>query len=559
MPTKTKTKPTTTTTPATKTEETKMLYSATIEARNVLRDELFATEDERQFHPLDYALIRPLVKEKYLAIFDDAVKTGEPCSIEIDLNQGFDPEQHIEENPGFIFVRGWIMANGKNRTPKPKHYGMLGDSFRRQFAPDATHWVIDANGMVANGGHSGHGTALGYYPESIFYGIYGTRFGDDQSKWIKFDSPEAQEEIAAYNDDYPNYVYADKEGYMCMSTQLGWKHEKDADDNAPKFERIGEYGDDGKGDYVAHSDSPDVRLGQNLTIVLRINADPTSCLKMDDVRLEASYDDYLEMVAPIKAYMQKLPKEVQEIAGTLFRNYYLRVNHGNESFGSLGKGGRLTKNEVQQWFVAGLPHLLDSLALITNELGVLRQFPHFTKDKGGKGGVSLANALVAMMVSSQSGRERIAEIITIKYDAMAFAKVKDSKVPAYFKKMVDYIVKSPGDNSKAFNADEIVQCLVFLGMGKVDPVASVLAAYPSGKKNPKTEEDIHLSSWQVKENRATGWDSSNTDDPAEEEFTDVTIHAAQRIAALLGSEGDVKNAKMKATRKGLGTRGRNKK
>jgi len=56
-----------------------------------------------------------------------------------------------------------------------------------------------------------------------------------------------------------------------------------------------------------------------------------------------------------------------------------------------------------------------------------------------------------------------------------------------------------------------------------------------------------------------GWDMCNTDNPAEEEFTDVTISAAQRIAELLGTEGAVKNAKMKATRKGTGTRGRNKK
>jgi hypothetical protein len=311
--------------------------------------------------------------------------------------------------------------------------------------------------------------------------------------------------------------------------------------------RVGEY--DENGEYLPHTDTPDVRLKQDLTIVLRINADPTACLKMDDVRLEASFDDYLEMVAPIRAFVATLPTKVKEICGTLFRGYYLRVNHSNDSFGSLGKGGRLTKNEVQQWFIAGAPHLLDSIELLKNELGTdLKQFQHFLPIKGGKGQVSLANALVAMMVSSPTGRERIANVLTERYN-------KFSDAPQYFQKLVEYIVKKPGDSSTAPNADSIVQCLVFLGEGKTDPVAEMLKQYPT-TANAKGEMQ-YASPWQVETNRAMGWDRSNTDEPANEEFTTVCIDAATRIASILGSEGDVKNAKMKATRKGAGKRGPN--
>jgi len=541
MPTKTKTATT-----VTKSATPKVIatgnYSGTIAARQALRESLFLTGDDREFFPLDYALIRPIVKDQYLAVFDHAVEHGIKCSVEIDLNKGYDPDQPITDNPGFKFIHAWIKANGKNRTPKENHYGMLATNFQKDFASDATHWVVDSNGMVGNGGHSGHGVALAFYPESVEYGVYGSRLLDDEKQPIFADTELGQENLTAWA-DYPGYLYTDSQGYVCQSSILPWKGSND------EQLRPGQYDEDGQ--YIAGTDSPDVRLSQDLTIVLRINADPKACLKMDDVRLEASFDDYLEMVGPIRAYLQKLPKKVQEMAGTLFRGFYLRVNHSSESFGSLGKGGRLTKNEVQQWFIAGLPHLLDSIELLKNELGNdLKQFPHFTPEKGMKGGVSLANALIAMMVSSQSGRERIAQVLTEQYQTF-------SKAPEYFRKMVSWIKKPGGSSDPAPSADQIVQCLVFLGEHKQDPVAEMLKAYPSGRKNAK-EEDILLAPWQVRDNRVSGWDSSNEDDPANEEFTTVCIEAAQRIAEILGDEGAVKNAKMKATRRGAGSRGRNK-
>ena len=79
--------------------------------------------------------------------------------------------------------------------------------------------------------------------------------------------------------------------------------------------------------------------------------------------------------------------------------------------------------------------------------------------------------------------------------------------------------------------------------------------YPD-KENAKGEMQFK-SPWQVETNRAMGWDRSNTDSPVEEEFTGVCIDAATRIAEILGNEGAVKDAKMKATRKGLGKRGPN--
>ena len=534
-------------TPATKAPETvsgKQKYSLTVDSREALRNFIFEAEDNREFHPLDYDTIRPIVKDEYLDIFDSAVANGHKCSIEIDLNKGYDIDQPIEENAGFKFVRGWLRANGKNRTPKDNHYGTLAAGFRTEFASDATHWVIDANGMVANGGHSGHGVALAFFPPSVEYGVYGSRVLEDskvENSFVTADSEFGKELFAEWSTEFPNYVYTDSEGYVCESSVIAWKNHNDGQ------ERVGQY--DENGSYIAHSDTPEVRTKQDLTIVLRINADPTACLKMDDVRLEASFDDYLEMVAPIRAFLTTLPKEVKEIAGTLFRGYYLRVNHAGESFGSLGKGGRLTKNEVQQWFLAGAPMLLDSIELLKNALNTgIKQFPHFKPIKGGKGQVSLANALVAMMVSSPTGRERIAKVLTEQYSRL-------SDAPQYFQKLVEYIVKQPGDSSSAPNADSIVQCLVFLGEGKTDPVAEMLKQYPT-TTNSKSEMQ-YASPWQVELNRAMGWDRCNTD-IVEEDFTDVCIDAAKRIATILGNEGDVKNAKMKATRKGAGSRGKNK-
>lgn len=532
--------------PATKTTTSdKQKYSLTLESRQQLRDMIFESEDTREFHPLDYAVIRPLVKDEYLDIFDSAVESGQKCSIEIDLNKGYDAKQPIESNPGFQFIRGWLRANGKNRTPKDGHYGSLASGFRSEFASDATHWVIDSNGMVANGGHSGHGVALAFYPPSVEYGVYGARVledSKDETSFVKADSEYGKSLLEEWQADFPGYMFIDSEGYVCESSVLAWKNHDESE------LRVGEYDEDGN--YIAHSDTPNVRTKQDLSIVLRINANPSSCLKMDDVRLEASFDDYLEMVAPIRAFMRTLPKKVKEIAGTLFRGYYLRVNHSKESYGHLGKGGRLTKNEVQQWFVAGAPMLLDSIELLKNSLGTdLKQFPHFLPIKGGKGQVSLANALIAMMVSSPTGRERIAKVLTEQYSKL-------SDAPNYFQKLVDYIIKKPGDSSTAPSADQIVQCLVFLGEGKTDPVAEMQKQYPT-TENAKGEMQ-YASPWQVELNRVLGWDRTNLDHPVAEQFTDVCISAATRIAEILGNEGDVKNAKMKATRKGAGSRGKNK-
>jgi len=220
MPVKTKNKPSTTTTTPKAIVTGK--YSGTLEARQAIRDALFSTGDDREFFPLDYSLIRPIVKDKYLAIFDDAVETGEPAMVEIDLNKGYNEDQPITENPGFQFAHGWLKANGKNRTPKPNHYGMLATAFQAKFVPDATHWVIDSNGMVANAGHSGHGVALAFYPECVEYGIDGKRVVDTADQPILAETELGQEELAKY-DDYPGFRYVDSAGYVCQSIILPWK------------------------------------------------------------------------------------------------------------------------------------------------------------------------------------------------------------------------------------------------------------------------------------------------------------------------------------------------
>ncbi len=570
MPVATKKTPATKSAPSKVSEKQK--HSLTQESRNALRELIFASEDNTEFHPLDYATIRPIVKDEYLAIFDAALKSGKSCMVEIDLNKGYDPDEPITENAGFIFVHNWLKANGKNRNPNPAHYGMLAEGFREKFVPDATHWVVDSNGMVTNGGHSGRGIALAFYPPCVEYGVEGIPLGGDET--VLKDETVPMDPDSEMGKDYladcPPYYFASKvkdpqtnEYVPCVfeSVTLPWKG------NDGSVKRVGKYDEsdkyqfdetlDDEGNVVSRvaTDSPEVRLSQNLTIRLVINADPESCLKMDDVRLEASMDHYLQMVGPIKAFMQTLPKMVREKAGELFRQWYLRVNHSGgtatkpQTYGFLSKGGRLTKNEVQQWFIAGAPALLDSIALLTNDKGIINPMRHFKKPEGGRGGVSLVHALVAMMVSSPSGRERIAKELCRDYKEF-------SESPEGFQKLVGYLCLEKTDTQQ-INSDIIVQTLVLLGEGKgcEGAVNAMTATYPTGKdKNGKPET---LSPWQVETNRAMGWDRCNTDEPVNEEFTSVCISAAERIASILGNEGAVKDAKMKATRKGAGKRGPN--
>jgi hypothetical protein len=512
------------------TTETTVAKSLSVKGRNEVRKMVYNCEDNREFHPLDPSVIRPIVVKADLAKFDSLIASGDSGVVEIDLNQDYDAS--------YAFIHGWLKANGKNRSPKATHYGYLAEAFRKEFSPDATHWVLDANGMVRNGGHSGHAVALAFYPPTIEYGIGGKpeevdADESDDKTTIPVDSELADQYLG--ENSWGGFYY-EHNGLVYQSRALEWKNSELA--------RVGDFDEDGN--YVLGTDSPEVRTKQNLRITLRINADPTSCLKMDDVRLEASFDDYLEMVAPIRAHLSKLPPKVSEMAGQIFRNYYLRVNHKSETYGFLGKGGRLTKSDVQQWYIAGIPQLLDCVELLKNDVGALKEFPHFTaQGKTQKGKVSLMHALVAMMVSDANGRKKIAKTLTEQY-------AKFSDAPESFRKMANHVVR-PSTATGSASADEIVQMLVFLGQGKPDPYAALTDTYKVG------ENDV--PSWQVGANRVNGWDKSNDDvlDDATESFTKVCIDAATHIAKILGDEGGLKNAKMKATRKGVGSRGKNSK
>jgi len=507
------------------------MKSTTVANRKATRSDVLSCEDNREFHPLDYDLIRPLVRDTDVAKFEVLKANGEKGSVEIDLNRDYES--------AVAFLRGWLRANGKNRSPKPNHYGYLADEFRTQFVPEATSWVVDANGMVGNGGHSGHAVVLAFYPESLEYGITGVQVLDKEGKPIPADSDEGQEAYLACgtDDDGAEYdqsegglYYAGPDGNVWRSSPLAWKKS----DN----KRVGEY-DPETDQYIIGTDSPDIRESQRLVITLHINADPRSCLKMDDVRLEASYDDFLEMVAPIRAHLEVFPKIVKENMGTILRNYYLRVNHKGDTFGFLGKGGRLNKADVQQWYLAAVPQLLDCVSLLANNEGVIVPFPHFTKAKNGKGGVSVPHALVAMMVCDQAGREKIAKVLTSSHSPFP------GNAPEYVKSMVAYLVRTADQDS--INADQIVQTLVLLGNGSKDPVATMKADHTR-----KVGDDVvSLPPWQVLDLRASGWDRSDTEalDDGEEQFSSVCVSAAQAIAEILGSEGNVASAKRKAPRK----------
>lgn len=544
MPTKT-TKASATKASATTTKDT--VNSMLVAGRNEIRKHVLTCEDNREFKPLDLSLIRPLVVDSDISKFDMLVETGNNGVVEIDLNRDFDSA--VE------FLRGWLQANGKNRTPKATHYSYLADKFREGFAPDATNWVLDRNGMVRNGGHSSHATVLAFYPPFVEYGISGSpiKVTDENDNEVNLlaNSDEGNAYLVEdyYADDEvftPNYYYVGKDkatGELIVfeSQPLVWKTENEN-------KRVGQFDDDGR--YVEGSDTPSVREGQDLRISLRINADPTSCLKMDDVRLEASFDDYLEMVAPIRAHMDSLPQKVKEVCGTIFRNYYLRVNHKTDSYGSLGKGGRLNKSDVQQWYIAGITQLLDSVELLLNSTKTdIAPFVHFSTSKTTKGSISLVHALVAMMVVDTAGRKRIAKLLLSDYKNFADA-------PESIRKLRDFIIKPKSSPTAPANADQIVQALVFVAKGSHDPVEDMTKTYNSATIEGKEDTAESISPWQCEPNRFDGWDRSNTDvlDDGSEEFTDVCIEAAKRIASILGNEGNVSNAKMKATRKGAGPR-----
>lgn len=540
-PVATKSAPKTTTTNKVKTMPKADKVSHTmdsIEYRKQCRDEIFECKDTRKFHPLSLDIVRKVVLPDYLPIFDKAVKSGKEVTVRIDLSDARD------------FIHAWMKANGANRTPKDVHYNHLAVNFANEFSSSATHWVLTVDGMVSNAGHSGMATAIAYYPEDIFYGISGLPHevpsASDPKTMVTVPVDSAEGKALLEAEDNNGYYFAaidDKTGENLV-------HYSIVPPRPEGLRPIGQY----EGEkFIEGSDSPELRDPEKMQATLVINAPANSCLKMDDVRLEASYQDFLEMVGPLRSYIKTLPISIEQLA-TVLLNWYKRTNHkvASESitFGSLGKGGRPTKSDVQQWAITAIPLLKLSLQYLLNTEGKIRLFPLWTKNQFQKGGITLVYALVSMMVSDDKGRKRIAELLTMNIPA------NDTDLKDDVREFRDKVLVPANATSHALNADSLVECLILYGLGKPNWVE--LGTTQVQLEGHTADKPALANSWQVEALRAKGWDRNELD-LGEEKWQTTLIEAAKRLSALLGDTTSSDNAERKATRKGEGKRGPNRK
>jgi len=516
---KTTTKKTTKNNTKTTTTDKKESTMDSVQYRKQTRDEALHAKDTRKFNPLDMALISGVVVEGYETLFDEAIKSKKETTVRIDLSDARD------------FLRGWMKANGANRTPKPSHYLYLCERFAEEFASSATHWVVASNGMITNAGHSGIGFARAYYPEDIFYGIFGEPHRVDK------ELIEAGSEAGKALLEDPFFFASEHDGRSVIFASYV----------PPRPEGVagaGEYDENGK--WIPGTDSPEKRVGLQATLV--VNAPPESCLKMDDVRLQADYADFLEMVGPLRAYLPTLPGGLDNATiASILLTWYKRINHKTTSdsvtYGMVGKGGRPTKSDVQIWAIQALPQLRLCLELLMDANGKqLAAWPLWSKSKTEKGGINTYNGLVAMMVSDDKGREKIAKLLKRTKPADL-----DSLPPQMAKFRADVIVDNKPRYS-SLNADTIVEALILFGMGKTEwyDIAT-------------TVEDDSPNPWQIEENRAPGWDRNEDDQLSDgiEDFNEVQTAAAKSIAKILGDTSSVESAERKQTRKGQGKRGPN--
>lgn len=535
MPTPTKTAPSkTTTTPTTKAKPMpkadKVSHTMdSIQYRKECRNEILTAKDTRKFHPLDLTIVRGVVLEDYLDIFDKAVASGAETTVRIDLSDAKN------------FLHHWMRANGANRTPKDVHYNNLAKNFQNEFSSSATHWVVTTEGMVSNAGHSGVATAIAYYPEDIFYGVNGKPHMIDDKEVLP---TSAEGKALLESEDNNNYFFVgtneDGKQVVCYSI---------VPPRPEGLKKIGEYDEEGR--YIQGTDSPELRDPVKMQATLVINAPVNSCLKMDDVRLEADYKDFLEMVGCLRSYIKTLPINIETLASVLL-SWYKRTNHkvSSESvtYGSLGKGGRPTKADVQQWAIAAMPSLKLALQYLLNTEGKVRLFPLWTKGQFQKGGITLPYALVAMMVSDDAGKERIADLLTMNIPN------NDNKLPEDIRKFRDKVVVAANAESHPLNADSMVECLILYGMGVKDWIAKGTTQVQL--EGHTAEKPALANPWLIEALRASGWDRNDLD-LGQEKWGTALQDAANKLSSLMGDTSHAKSAARKATRKGEGKRGPN--
>lgn len=489
-----------------------MTVSTTLELRTATRQSIRSTQDKRVLKPFDYDLIDPIIHPLYAAIWQD-VKTGKiSCTIQVQ----YTPDMHDE----FIaFLRGWIEANGYNRESLESHVTELIGFMRDGFCPEATNFSVDVSGRVNNGGHSGKALLRAFFPRPAYYGLHGKPLTFDD-KPMQFDDwlaeqPTAYDDGSPFDPTYGGYYFANELEQVCESILPAMPSDTitiDGEETA-KYPELGEF--DESGEYVPESDTPELReqyidkVGKKQPLRLVVNVSvfgPATALHRENTTLVPTAETYLSMNGHIKThYAESIPSWLKGKVGSLLTMVRKRTMHSSTGFGTVGRGGRMNGEDAPSWYLAYMPQVIDSIALLVDTQGSQIPRPLFTPSKGDantpayKGGANILQLLTAMAVSDQSGRERIAKWVCGTGD--------DYKANAGLRKLVDLV--RPPKNSTVGNlpADAVVELLVLIGLGKTDPVD----VFSKDWQRKKGDDMESINAWLVEECRAIGWDRGDVD------------------------------------------------
>lgn len=451
------------------------------------QEEILGMVYERKFEPIGWDVIESACDPLYLPILKDAKKTGREATIMV--------------RPTVEFLRAYIKANGLNRPRKPSHCLYLAEHMRGNsdtklgYSASCTHFVLTVDRAVANGGHSSFAILATFYdarPETGNWdGVLQTKDGKDLLPW----------------DFMPNF---------------SWIEGDDAQDVQEQYIALAEQNG-----------------GFRVTLVL--NAPRESVLKMDDIRLQASDEDYIEMLPQLVKVIEDYALPADQLK-QYARGLYLRTAEPIQDektnawkFGTLAKGGRLAANEAPIRAITFLPMIVEAL----NELrSYAKDKKHVKFNSALSGVLSLKDAVIAMAVLSPTARKRLAKEI---------CRSVPEDGPDTFSTLLGDRLTPPANKKAAWskpNADFIVQSLVSYGL--------------FGKHELPTETD---SPWHEPKNRADGWDKGqpNDDDVSRGE---VIAKVGKEVAKLTGNADLIEAINRKAVieerkaRKAAGETGR---
>ena len=513
-----------------------MTFSTTIAERTNTRNTIKDTEDKRILKPFDYNLITPVIRGLYADIWPSILASKTPCTIQVE----YTPANH----DAFVaFLRGYILANGYNRDSTESHVAELIGWMRDGFSPASTNFAIDAKGAVRNGGHSSKAVLRGYFPQSAYYGLRGKPVIIEDTH-VSYDELEA---------DDSGFYFAGDDGLAYESVLPPMPNDTVIVDGieVPKYPEVGEF-DDETGAFILGSDTPEVRkfyvdpngVKRPLQLVINVSVfGPADALHRENTTLVPTAETYLNMSGCIKThYAEQVPSFLHTKLGNLLTMIRKRTMHGSAGgFGTVGRGGRMNGEDAPAWYLAYMPQVLDSVALLVDTQGNQKPRPLFTPSKGDannpayKGGANLLQILTAMAVSDHAGRERIAKWVTSTGD--------EYKANKGLQKLVDLVRPPKAATTGTLPTDAVVELLVLVGLGKTDPVEVLNQDWqrPTGKDGALES----ASAWLIEENRASGWDRCDVDvlDDGEDTLSTSLIEYAKQLS------GEDSRAAKSATRK----------